>query len=183
MAALNPQVDPHRIEVTLRNISALFNSLDPSPFRVKDLDAEAEAFIVSWAQEYPAEEPLLLSIHLQETPAEDPTEMVRDAVRNYFTYRGQLTKLEFRHLMKQGRSSLVIGIAFLAMCLFVEIYLLPKKGGHFLELVRESLTIAGWVAMWRPMQIYLYDWWPLRRRGRVFAKLSRMVVEVVVKQK
>ena len=171
-----------RIEVTLRNISALFNSLDPSPFRDKDLDAEAEAFIVSWAQEYPVEEPLLLRIHMQEAPAEDPTEMVRDAVRNYFRYRRELTKLEFRHLMKQGRTSLLIGIAFLGVCLIVEIYLLPKEGGHFLELVRESLTIAGWVAMWRPMQIYLYDWWPLRRRGRIFAKLSRMSVELVLKQ-
>ncbi len=183
MAALAPQVDPHRIEVTLRSISALFNSLDPSPFRDKDLDAEAEAFIVSWAQEYPMEEPLLLRIHLQEAPAEDPTEMVREAVRNYFTYRGEFTKLEFRHLMKQGRTSLIIGITFLAVCLLVEIYLLPKTGGHFLELVRESLTIAGWVAMWRPMQIYFYDWWPLRRRGRIYAKLSRMPVEVVLKHK
>lgn len=41
------QDGPRRIEVTLRNISALFNSLDPSPFRDKDLDAEAEAFILS----------------------------------------------------------------------------------------------------------------------------------------
>jgi hypothetical protein len=46
-------------------------------------------------------------------------------------------------------------------------------------MLRESLTIAGWVAMWRPMQIYLYDWWPLRRRGRIYMKLSHMPVEVI----
>jgi hypothetical protein len=48
---------------------------------------------------------------------------------------------------------------------------------------RESLTIAGWVAMWRPMQIYLYDWWPLLRRGWIYAKLSHMPVEVLQKAK
>lgn len=127
------------------------------------------------------EEPLLLRIHLQEAPAEDPMEMVKVAVRNYFNYRRELTKLEVRHLMKQGRISVLIDIAFLDVCLVVVVYLLPREGGHLLELVRESLTIAGWVAMWRPMQIYLYDWWPLRRRGRVFAKLNRMPVEVVVR--
>ena len=42
-----------------------------------------------------------------------------------------------------------------------------------------SLTIAGWVAMWKPMETYLYDWWPVRRRGKVFKKLSVMPVEVV----
>ena len=37
--------------------------------------------------------------------------------------------------------------------------------------------------MWRPMQIYLYDWWPLRRRGRIFVKLSHMPVEAMQKAK
>jgi hypothetical protein len=28
------------------------------------------------------------------------------------------------------------------------------------------------------MEIYLYDWWPLRRRQKILMKLSRMPVEV-----
>jgi hypothetical protein len=47
---------------------------------------------------------------------------------------------------------------------------------------RESLTIAGWVAMWRPMQIFLYDWWPLRHLGKIYEMLSRMPVELRLKQ-
>lgn len=41
------------IEVRLRDLGQLFNSLDPSPFLDRDLDAEAEKFIVSWAHELP----------------------------------------------------------------------------------------------------------------------------------
>ena len=48
MSAEGP--DTHRIELRLRNSLALFNSTDPSPFPEKDLDDEAEAFIVSWAR-------------------------------------------------------------------------------------------------------------------------------------
>jgi hypothetical protein len=44
--------------------------------------------------------------------------------------------------------------------------------------LREGLIIAGWVAMWRPMEIFLYEWWPLRRKGHLYEKLSRMHVEV-----
>jgi hypothetical protein len=44
--------------------------------------------------------------------------------------------------------------------------------------IREGLIIAGWVAMWRPMEIFLYEWWPLRRKGRLYQKLSRMHVEI-----
>ena len=31
-------------------------------------------------------------------------------------------------------------------------------------IVREGLTICGWVGMWRPLEIHLYRWWPLLRR-------------------
>jgi hypothetical protein len=61
--------------------------------------------------------------------------------------------------------------------------LLPGEAGTWASIVRESLMIAGWVAMWRPMQIYLYDWWPLRQRSRIYEKLSNMPVEVVSKGK
>jgi len=168
------------IELKVRTISALFNSLDPAPFREKDLDAAAEAFIVGWAEEYPTGTPISLRIHVQEAPNEDATLLVRDAVHNYFAYRGGIVKMELRRLMKQGRVSLLIGIAFLSTCLLVKAYLLPEPGGPVTEVLRESLAIAGWVAMWEPMQIYLYGWWPLRRRGRLFANLGGMPVEVMV---
>jgi hypothetical protein len=85
--------------------------------------------------------------------------------------------------MKQGRTSLLIGLSFLAACLAVSETLLRGEAGTWASIFRESLTIAGWVAMWRPMQIYLYDWWPLLRRGRIYSKLSHMAVEVVPKGK
>jgi hypothetical protein len=34
-------------------------------------------------------------------------------------------------------------------------------------IIRESLLIGGWVAMWRPMEILLYDWWPIRAEARL----------------
>ena len=37
----------HRIEIYLDRIEQLFNSMDPSPFHEKDLDRDAEEFIVS----------------------------------------------------------------------------------------------------------------------------------------
>jgi hypothetical protein len=50
--------------------------------------------------------------------------------------------------------------------------------GAVLEILDEGLLIIGWVAMWRPLEIFLYDWVPIRRRCRVFAKLSSMPVVV-----
>lgn len=173
----------HSIKLKLRDLSQLFNSMDPSPFIEKDLDDDAEEFIVSWAQEFPPHAQVRLRVYLEQWPKENPTELIRQAVHNHFAHRAELTGLEFKHLMRQGRTSLLIGLSFLAACLAISETLLPGHAGTWAGILRESLTIAGWVAMWRPMQIYLYDWWPLNRLGRIYTKLSHMPVEVVPHEK
>ena len=174
---------PHTISLNLRDTSQLFNSMDPSPFIEKDLDDDAEEFIVSWAQEFPHNAPIKLRIHMEQWPAHDPIELIKTAVHNHFAHRAKITDLEFKRLLKRGRTSLFIGSLFLAACLLLSRMLLGHSADAWAAVVRESLTIAGWVAMWRPMQIYLYDWWPLLRLRRTFTKLSHMPVELVQKRK
>ena len=170
---------PHTISLKLRDTNQLFNSMDPSPFIEKDLDDDAEEFIVSWAQELPPNSPIKLRIHLEQWPAEDPKELIRTAVHNHFAHRAEIADLDFKRLLKQGRTSLIIGLLFLVCCLLLSRMLLGHAADAWAAVVRESLTIGGWVAMWRPMQIYLYDWWPLLRLRRTLSKLSHMPVELV----
>ncbi len=172
----------HTIRLKLREMSQLFNSMDPSPFIEKDLDSDAEEYILSWAQEFPPSAPIKLRIYLEQWPQEDPKDLIKTAVHNHFAHSAQITDLEFKRLLRLGRTSLIIGLLFLAVCLVLTRVLLGQDTGTWAAILRESLTIAGWVAMWRPMQIYLYDWWPLRRRSRIFLKLSHMPVEVLPKK-
>src|SRR5690606_31344117 len=54
----------HVIRLRLDSIHQLFNSLDPSPFVGRDLDGDAEAFIMAWAMEYPPKGEFCLEITL-----------------------------------------------------------------------------------------------------------------------
>jgi len=171
------------IELELRDMSQLFNSMDPSPLENKDLNGDVEEFIVFSSEEYRPDQALTLRIYLHEWPAEDPTDVVRNSIHNYFAYRADLNRLAFRRLLRRGRTSLLIGLVFLAACLITIRIVLGDLGGTWARIVRESLTIAGWVAMWRPMEIYLYDWWPLRRKSRLYQRLSQIPVKIISKQK
>ena len=71
-AAATDRGHAHTISLKLRDMGQLFNSMDPSPFIEKDLDDDAEEFIVSWAQEFPPNAPLKLRVYLDQWPAEDP---------------------------------------------------------------------------------------------------------------
>jgi hypothetical protein len=175
MGSKRPQ---HRIEVFVDRIEQLFNSMDPSPFQEKDLDDDAEEFIVGWAREFPRKDPVSLIVHVNQLPSHgDAHQLVETAVHHYFGHRAKLNRLEFRHLLKEGRTSLIIGLCFLAGCLLTS-QLIRHRQDSLSIVLRESLTIAGWVAMWRPISIFLYDWWPVLRKGHLYDKLSRMRVEV-----
>jgi len=173
-------VPVHRIELHLREVAQLFNSMDPTPFHHKDLDPDAEEFIESWAQEFPLRSRYQITIRIERMPIEgDATELVTEAVHNYFHYKAELVRRDLRLLFWQGRASLLIGLSFLILCLFAAEAIGKLADGTFATVVRESLTIGGWVAMWRPMEIFLYDWWPLTRRQRVYTNLGRSTEKVL----
>ena len=177
---MRKEAKTNRIELRLRDVNQLFNTMDPSPFYDKDLDREAEAYIENWAQEFGLRDPVTLVVHLEQWPAnEDPQALVERAVHNYFSYRARMNQRDFRRLMVEGGWCLLIGMSFLLVCLVGGRLIGERETGTFPDLLRESFVIGGWVAMWRPLQIYLYEWWPLFRRGRVREKLSRMPVKVV----
>jgi hypothetical protein len=56
------------IEVHLAELKQLFNSIDPSPFRNRDLDPKAEEFIVGWAKDIARDAPLALVVDLDRLP-------------------------------------------------------------------------------------------------------------------
>ena len=168
------------ITLRLRELSQLFNSMDPSPFVERDLDADAEEFITSWARELPANRELELEIQLSIPIAAEQLPGVEDAVRRYFASRATIKRLEFSQLMRRGRLSLGVGVVFLISCLFLGEFVAKSLTGATANILQEGLTICGWVAMWRPLEVYLYDWWPLLEERRRLELLARIKVQIVM---
>lgn len=170
----------HQIELRIVKLSELFNSMDPTPFHHRNLDTDAEEFLESWALEFPQGSHFKIIIHIEQMPQENPTALVTEAIHNYFEYKSVRSKLSLHQLLLEGRISLLIGLGFLTMCLLgADILAANFANNTFLRLLKESLLIGGWVAMWRPMQIFLYGWWPIVRKGKIYHNLGRAIVHVV----
>jgi len=169
------------IEVHVGDLKQIFHSLDPTPFRERDLDPKAEEFIAGWAREIPPDKPLGLLIHVdKEDATAEQIAIVREAVRDYFAARASMTRQQLRLLFRRGRTSLIIGLVFLAASILAGNVIEDMlEQTRFADVARESLLIGGWVAMWRPLEVFLYDWWPIRAEARLFDRLSAMIVRVV----
>ena len=168
------------IEVRVGELKQLFNAIDPSPFRQRDLDPKAEEFIVGWAKDVPLDSQLALLVDL-DRPAGLPEEatILREAVHEFFSQRAQAYGRRLRELFRVGRRSLVIGLIALAAAVALGDFLAKLLHGSGIgQLIRESLTIGGWVSMWRPLEIFLYDWWPIRNEVRLSDRLAAMPVRI-----
>jgi hypothetical protein len=168
------------IDVRVREVRQLFNSLDATPFPETDLDADAEEFILGWAMEFPSDAPLRIRMHVEQLPSDAQiVKQVEEAFRSFFAYRADVVRRQFRRLMARGRLSLVIGLSCLTTSVAGANLLARFGEGTVLAILRESLLIGGWVAMWGPLEILLYDWWPLRQERRVCERLAEATVEIV----
>jgi hypothetical protein len=169
------------IELRLREVRQLFDAMDPAPFREKDLDRDAADYIVGSAEELPSLSPRELVIHLDQTTGlPDESCAIGDVIREYFARRSQLRRRDLRRLIRRGFISLIIGLSLLVSFFLAAHALAYWFGeGGLTALLRESLVIGGWVAMWRPLEVFLYDWWPILGEQRTYERLSRVEVRVV----
>jgi hypothetical protein len=168
------------IEVHVAELKQLFNAIDPSPFRERDLDPKAEEFIVGWAKEVPRNAQLALVVDL-DRPAGLPDEaaVLREAIHEFFSQRGQAYRRRLRELFRVGRTSLAIGLIAVAVAVGLgDLIATLMKNSRIGEILRESLSIGGWVSMWRPLEIFLYDWWPIRNEARLSDRLAAMPVRI-----
>jgi hypothetical protein len=167
------------IAVRARTIGQLFNSFDPSPFRERDIDLSVEEFLVGWVRELPLAAAFTIVVQLPpEETAKPQAAEIGEAFAHYFSYRALIAEQDLRELFRIGRRSLAIGVIVLVACLVTSQLVAAFVPGVVARVLEESLIIVGWVANWRPIEIYLYDWWPIRRRIRLFRRIAAARVEV-----
>lgn len=167
------------LEIALRSVIQLFNNLDPAPFQEKELDAEAEDYIFSFVDEIPYAREVEMSVYLP-PPLVNPE--TRDAIvqgiRNHFLYKIAYTRKEQRRLFREGRMVLLIGLSVLFFSLLARQILPEFPDSYVNRMLQEAFLIVGWVAMWRPVSIFLYEWWPIYHRRRIYRKIAAMDVFV-----
>jgi hypothetical protein len=121
--------------------------------------------------------PSTLLLHLPAGTDGNSAELLIAAIRHYFTYRARHTQEQLRALLWRGFVSLIIGGLFLVACLWLRQFIASSTVPAATDVASEGLLILGWVAMWRPVEIFLYDWWPELGKRLLFARIAAMRIE------
>lgn len=167
------------IVLRLRDLSDLLD-LDPSPLSHGAIKPEAETYIVRKAKQLSGTGPIRLTIELPstESKSEEKAE-VEDAIANHFRNAAYSEATDLRELFRSGCKALLLGLLVLATCLFSAWFLTDRFPDRpIARVLQESFVILGWVSMWRPIEIFLYEWLPHVRLRNLFIRLSNPAVTI-----
>ena len=167
------------IELKLKTPRQLFDERDPAPFRERDLDYDAARYILNSYKEVMDHHDVKLSLYFETLGEfiENPSQIER-AISAFFSFEADGKRRELKDIFRKGFISLVIGLAFLATCTWLA-HSLDSEKDLFRSMVHEGLFIMGWVAMWQPISIFLYEWWPIREAETIFKRIENLEVEIL----
>ncbi len=168
------------VDVVVGSPRQLFDERDPAPFRERDLDEDFVAYVLNSVQEFPLHQDMKLRIFVRDDADKLTTQTIlSEAISRYFAYESRMVQFKIRERLKRSRWFFMIGLLCLFICLSIA-QLITSLGSDssLLAIAREGFVIVGWVAMWRPVEVILYDWWPLRDQKLYLEKIAAMEVEV-----
>lgn len=169
------------IELKLQDVRQLFDQRDPAPFRERDLDDDASEYIITCYQDILPKEVSFLEISFSQPLALHITEAeVIESIRSHFEYEAERVRKKVKTILKTGTQSLFIGLTFLTIATFFHGLVKPSMEANFtMNFLKEGLMLLGWVSMWKPFSIFLYEWWPWVELRNVYLNLAQIEIKIL----
>ena len=181
IASLYRKVDGNiLLEIKLTSVMQLFNSFDPAPFHEKELDSDAEHYIVDTVKDFPAKTKFRIIIYLPtDLLGSEQAQKITLAIHNHFQYKMLVAERKYRARIRHGRATLLIGLPFLTLSLLARHFFSSLGDSLLPQLVSDALLVIGWAAMWEPVTVLLYELWPILQLKGTYERISKMEIDLL----
>ncbi len=179
-------VSDHDAALYLSELHHFFEAPPLDPFAGDSIDESGIDQLMDTMKARPRGAPRLKRIVLHLPPDEITPDLpgtLRAAITTYCNVQQRLSHQKVRETRLQGRRALFIGFIAWTVCLLLSTLSEQVFSRYSLEgrLFGEGFLIAGWVSLWRPAELLLYDWWPYSRDAQLYERIKAMDVAVVAR--
>jgi len=163
------------VDVKITSIEQLFDNRDPAPFRERDLDPGLAEYLRDAAEDLASAKTYRVIFWLEQ-PC--PPGEIEQAFHAHFADALERIQRERRRRRRGGQVALSLAVVLVIALLFLGQVVGNLVPGTLGLGLKEGLVISSWVVMWRPIEILIYDWIPVRHERRVLSKLLEASIEV-----
>jgi hypothetical protein len=163
------------VDVKLDSVAQLFDNRDPAPFRERDLDPALVEYLIDAAEDLAPHGPFRLVFW---SPNELRADDVSHAFHAHFEDELQRLRRGRRRQRRIGQVALLIAITLLVVLQTLAQLVARLSAGSIRDAVREGLVILSWVVLWRPVDVLIYEWLPIRRQRRLMRRLLDAPIDI-----
>lgn len=165
------------IDIAVKNVQDVFQQFSQHPFGNRALSKEFEEYICSSIKNYNLKDDLSLVVYVPSIFNE--SDVIKSAVRTHFKLKAKETSLYLKYQFKQWIINMIIGTLFLVLCLILVEILETFSYINVVKIIKESLLIIGWVALWEPLTFILFGWRTIKRDKLFYTKLSNISISIL----
>lgn len=174
----DPASQAYIIKIVVKHYSDLFNNLDAYPLNRRDIDNDILSYIDDCSEDIPVKYKVKLQvIYSDEVRTLEQENRVRTGLKAYFNYLILLLRREVRATWTK---SFIYMVAWL---IFVTGYYLlnqhPESEGIFLGMLKEGLSIGGWVFLWEAFVQVSFKNSETRKEIREYSRLRDADIEII----
>jgi hypothetical protein len=170
------------IELRIAHPAQFYNLLDPAPNDEKEINHATESYIMDSLEDMPNDKrsSAKIVLYLEQTLYDDEkirTDM-EHAIHSHFALRLCTAHQKYKLAMNKGRMYLVRGLIFLMICLILSSVVTSiHNQNDIVYAIGQSFVIIGWVALWKPVEFYLYDRRDILNERKILEQLESITVE------
>jgi hypothetical protein len=165
------------IDVGVENVERLLDRRDPAPFRDRDLDPGLVEYLVDAAEDLGSHARLRVVFWLREGA---PSHEVEVAFRGHFEDMLHRVRRRNQQRLRFGASALLVGLVLLVLLFSLAQLIERTLTGTLGSALAEGAVILSWIVLWRPVELLLFDWIPVRQERRTVIRLLGADVAVRV---
>ncbi len=170
------------IELRITHQAQFYNLLDPAPNDIKEINHATESYIMDSLEDMPNDKrgSARIILYLERTLYDD--EEIRNdmeqAIHAHFALRHCSTNQKYKLSMSKGRRYLFRGLIFLVICLVLSSLLTSiYSQNDVINAIGQSFVVIGWVALWKPVEFYLYDRRDILDEMNILTQMETIPVE------
>ncbi len=167
------------IELKVSSLEDMFDEHDPSPYMIRDLDTSITEYIMGCVLEINPEFVGKIRVYTEDFFDLDKQDIFAKSIKDFFALKAHMEKVQLKQVFKRGLVSLAIGLGFLLSAIMASFYIQSKSPEFWTAFLKEGLHLLGWVSMWKPINLFLYDWWHPLQDLKSYQALAKVDIEIV----
>lgn len=174
-------MDTKEIHIKLDNINELFISREINPLKQEELyETGMQEIFLTYSKNWKSNK-YKIYIHVNEDNNKYSEDEIIKAIYKYCDYKIKIINEENNQQRIEIIKTLSSAIIILTGCLLLSNYIESSNlfKGVINHIISEGLFIGGWVSLWHPIELLLYERWNERWDKYIYEEIKKVDISII----